>query len=71
MFKLEHQGADVAKGKAAEPVIVQLKRSADAKHGDPYAINRALRKELRVSRGSLRPRWVCARAMMISLFVVL
>lgn len=46
-YRLEHQGEDVAKAKGMAPLVLRLKRAADAKHADPYARNRALRAELR------------------------
>ncbi|KAL3691948.1 hypothetical protein R1sor_005599 [Riccia sorocarpa] len=47
MYKLEHMGADIQKGKEQEPLLVRLQRDADLKHADDYARNKALRAQLR------------------------
>ncbi|KAI4357870.1 hypothetical protein L6164_001792 [Bauhinia variegata] len=46
-YRLEHQEQDLKKKKEAEPVLVRLQRLSDARHSDDYAINRALRAQLR------------------------
>lgn len=48
MYKLEHMGADIQKGKEKEPLLIRLQRDADLKHGDDYSRNKALRAQLRV-----------------------
>ncbi|BBN12139.1 coiled-coil domain-containing protein 130 [Marchantia polymorpha subsp. ruderalis] len=47
MYKLEHMGADIQKGKEKEPLLIRLQRDADLKHGDDYSRNKALRAQLR------------------------
>lgn len=46
-YRLEHQEEDLQKKKEAEPVLVRLQRVSDARHSDDYAINKALRAQLR------------------------
>ncbi|KAK9750554.1 hypothetical protein RND81_02G205100 [Saponaria officinalis] len=46
-YRLEHQEEDLKKKKEAEPVLVRLQRVSDAKHGDDYSTNKALRARLR------------------------
>lgn len=48
-YRLEHQEEDLQKKKEAEPVLVRLQRVSDARHSDDYAINKALRAQLRVT----------------------
>ncbi|KAF8389806.1 hypothetical protein HHK36_024325 [Tetracentron sinense] len=46
-YRLEHQEEDLEKKKEAEPVLVRLQRVSDARHSDDYALNKALRAQLR------------------------
>ncbi|KAF4356858.1 hypothetical protein F8388_019517 [Cannabis sativa] len=46
-YRLEHEEQDLKKKKEAEPVLVRLQRSSDARHADDYSLNRALRAKLR------------------------
>ncbi|XP_040997213.1 coiled-coil domain-containing protein 130-like [Juglans microcarpa x Juglans regia] len=46
-YRLEHQEEDLQKKKEAEPVLVRLQRVSDARHSDDYALNKALRAQLR------------------------
>lgn len=46
-YRLEHQEEDLQKKKEAEPVLVRLQRVSDARHSDDYALNKALRSQLR------------------------
>ncbi|XP_074309558.1 uncharacterized protein LOC141644041 [Silene latifolia] len=46
-YRLEHQEEDLKKKKEAEPVLVRLQRVSDARHGDDYSANKALRARLR------------------------
>ncbi|KAJ4839852.1 hypothetical protein Tsubulata_030152 [Turnera subulata] len=46
-YRLEHQEQDLQKKKEAEPVLVRLQRVSDARHSDDYALNKALRAQLR------------------------
>ncbi|KAL2641348.1 hypothetical protein R1flu_008935 [Riccia fluitans] len=46
MYKLEHMGANLQKGKEQEPLLVRLQRDADLKHGDDCSSNKALRAQL-------------------------
>lgn len=47
-YRLEHQEQDLQKKKEAEPVLVRLQQVSDARHSDDYALNKALRAQLRV-----------------------
>ena len=47
-YRLEHQEGDLKKKKEAEPVLVRLQRVSDSRHSDDYALNKALRAQLRV-----------------------
>lgn len=47
-YRLEHQEEDLKKKKEAEPVLVRLQRMSDTRHSDDYALNKALRAQLRV-----------------------
>lgn len=49
-YRLEHQEKDLQKKKEAEPVLVRLQRVSDSRHADDYALNRALRAQLRNQR---------------------
>lgn len=49
-YKLEHEGEDSAKGKKQAPLLVRLQESADMKHYDSYARNKALRAQLRAQK---------------------
>lgn len=46
-YRLEHQEEDLQKKKEAEPVLVRLQRVSDSRHSDDYALNKALRAQLR------------------------
>ncbi|KAH7569881.1 hypothetical protein JRO89_XS05G0012600 [Xanthoceras sorbifolium] len=46
-YRLEHQEEDLLKKKQAEPVLVRLQKVSDARHSDDYALNKALRAQLR------------------------
>ncbi|KAL2904974.1 hypothetical protein RDABS01_003684 [Bienertia sinuspersici] len=46
-YRLEHQGEDLKKKEEADPVLIRLQRSSDARHADDYAINKVLRSRLR------------------------
>ncbi|KAJ4710585.1 putative Coiled-coil domain-containing protein [Melia azedarach] len=46
-YRLEHQEADLQKKKEAEPRLVRLQKMSDTRHSDDYAINKALRAQLR------------------------
>ncbi|KAK4608734.1 hypothetical protein RGQ29_002219 [Quercus rubra] len=46
-YRLEHQEGDLKKKKEAEPVLVRLQRVSDSRHSDDYALNKALRAQLR------------------------
>lgn len=46
-YRLEHQEQDLKKKKEAEPVLVRLQNFSDARHSDDYALNKALRAQLR------------------------
>lgn len=45
---MEHLGADKKKASGRKVELTQLKASVDARHADPYLLNRRLRAELRV-----------------------
>ena len=47
-YRLEHQEQDLKKKKEAEPVLVRLQKFSDDRHSDDYALNKALRAQLRV-----------------------
>lgn len=47
-YRLEHQEEDLHKKKEAEPLLVRLQRVSDSRHADDYALNKALRAQLRV-----------------------
>lgn len=46
-YRLEHGEEDLQKKKEAEPVLVRLQRVSDSRHSDDYALNKALRAQLR------------------------
>ncbi|KAK1269632.1 hypothetical protein QJS04_geneDACA018515 [Acorus gramineus] len=46
-YRLEHQGEDLQKKKEAEPLLVRLQKVSDSRHADDYALNKALRAQLR------------------------
>lgn len=48
-YRLEHGEKDMQKKKEAEPVLVRLQRVSDSRHSDDYALNKALRTQLRAS----------------------
>lgn len=48
-YRLEHGEKDMQKKKEAEPVLVRLQRVSDSRHSDDYALNKALRAQLRAS----------------------
>ncbi|KAK1302558.1 hypothetical protein QJS10_CPB12g00411 [Acorus calamus] len=49
-YRLEHQGEDLQKKKEAEPLLVRLQKVSDSRHADDYALNKALRAQLRSQR---------------------
>uniref|UniRef100_A0A0C9RRX7 TSA: Wollemia nobilis Ref_Wollemi_Transcript_16150_1602 transcribed RNA sequence n=1 Tax=Wollemia nobilis TaxID=56998 RepID=A0A0C9RRX7_9CONI len=46
-YRLEHNGEDLQKAKEAEPYLVRLQRDSDRKRGNDYAMNKALRAQMR------------------------
>ncbi|GAQ80075.1 hypothetical protein KFL_000450310 [Klebsormidium nitens] len=60
-FKLEHAGDDVRRARTAVPLLTQLKNDSDAKHADPFARNKALRKQLREQKKRVAEETVEAR----------
>lgn len=51
LSKVEHLGKDRKKAGGRKAELTQIKESVDARHSDPYLLNRRLRAELRVRLG--------------------
>ncbi|XP_057995650.1 uncharacterized protein LOC110642506 [Hevea brasiliensis] len=62
-YRLEHQEEDLQKKKEAEPVLVRLQRVSDARHSDDYALNKALRAQLRSQKKRVAEEEVASRKM--------
>ncbi|XP_057961108.1 uncharacterized protein LOC131153084 [Malania oleifera] len=62
-YRLEHQEEDLQKKKEADPVLVRLQRLSDARHSDDYALNKALRSQLRSQKKRVAEEEVACRKM--------
>ncbi|KAL7001256.1 hypothetical protein U1Q18_002408, partial [Sarracenia purpurea var. burkii] len=60
-YRLEHQEEDLQKKKEAEPVLVRLQRVSDSRHSDDYALNKALRTQLRNQKKRIAEEEVASR----------
>ncbi|GFZ16153.1 coiled-coil protein [Actinidia rufa] len=60
-YRLEHQEQDLKKKKEAEPVLVRLQRVSDSRHSDDYALNKALRSQLRNQKKRIAEEEVASR----------
>ncbi|PON87034.1 CWC16 protein [Trema orientale] len=62
-YRLEHQEQDLKKKNEAEPVLVRLQQFSDARHADDYALNKALRAQLRGQKKRIAAEEVASRKM--------
>lgn len=60
-YRLEHGEKDMQKKKEAEPVLVRLQRVSDSRHSDDYALNKALRTQLRNQKKRVAEEEVASR----------
>ncbi|XP_058183494.1 uncharacterized protein LOC131301309 [Rhododendron vialii] len=60
-YRLEHGEKDLQKKKEAEPVLVRLQRVSDSRHSDDYALNKALRAQLRNQKKRVAEEEVASR----------
>lgn len=60
-YRLEHGEKDMQKKKEAEPVLVRLQRVSDSRHSDDYALNKALRAQLRNQKKRVAEEEVASR----------
>ncbi|GMN38830.1 hypothetical protein TIFTF001_008061 [Ficus carica] len=69
-YRLEHQEQDLKKKKEAEPVLVRLQKFSDARHSDDYALNKALRAQLRGQRKRVAEEEASSRKMGLSMRIL-
>lgn len=50
LYKVEHLGEDAKRAKSKKSELVGIKAGADARHADPWRLNRMLRAELRAQK---------------------
>lgn len=69
-YRLEHQEQDLKKKKEAEPVLVRLQKFSDARHSDDYALNKALRAQLRGQKKRVAEEEASSRKMGLSMRIL-
>lgn len=69
-YRLEHQELDLKKKKEAEPVLVRLQKFSDARHSDDYALNKALRAQLRGQKKRVAEEEASSRKMGLSMRIL-
>lgn len=69
-YRLEHQEQDLKKKKEAEPVLVRLQKFSDTRHSDDYALNKALRAQLRGQKKRVAEEEASSRKMGLSMRIL-